>query len=65
MKIGSLINIISIYQARYNHYGTQDYNAIGNVICINGSTVKKSKEVHADNRFGIDVILMNHNMSKI
>lgn len=23
----------------YNHYGTQNYNAIGNVIYINGSTI--------------------------
>lgn len=26
---------------------------------------KKNKEVNADNKFGIDVILMNHNMSNI
>lgn len=25
----------------YNHYGTQDYNAIGNVIYINESTIAK------------------------
>lgn len=29
------------------------------------SNVQKNKEVNADNKFGIDVILMNHNMSNI
>lgn len=29
------------------------------------SNVQKNKEVNADNKFGIDVILMNHNMPSI
>ena len=29
------------------------------------SNVQKNKEVNADNKFGIDVILMNHNMPNI
>ena len=29
------------------------------------SNVQKSKEVNAGNKFGIDVILMNHNMPNI
>ena len=29
------------------------------------SNVQKNKEVNADNKYGIDVILMNHNMPNI
>ena len=41
------------------------YSGMGAESGSGNSNVQKNKEVNADNKFGIDVILMNHNMSNI
>ena len=41
------------------------YSGMGAESGSGNSNVQKNKEVNTDNKFGIDVILMNHNMPNI